>query len=176
MKKIICFFLALTLTAGAFAQNTKMPLIYDIVSVSDDSDTTLDFFSMVKDGQRQYYLCVGTLGIGDEVVQLIFDPIFKLFVPLGATLDEAMVTLEKFQALYKEPNGTSIEAEGSLSAIWPDQKVEPIKITKRKPLLSNMLEFSLEREGYLRATHIRKSDFGNLMMNARFYRSIHPNE
>jgi hypothetical protein len=39
-----------------------------------------------------------------------------------------------------------------------------------------MLEFSLERDGYIRATTVSKSDLSALVSGAKFYRKIHPKE
>ena len=37
-----------------------------------------------------YWLSVGHLGIGGDLVQLRFDPVYELFIPLGNSLDEAI--------------------------------------------------------------------------------------
>ena len=49
-------------------------------------------------------------------------------------------------------------------------------VTHRKPLLTRQLEFSLQREGYIRATYVDKADMGSLITSVRFYRKIHPRE
>ena len=52
--------------------------------------------------------------------------------------------------------------------------METVKISFRRPLLSKLLEFSLEREGYIRSAHIGKSDFGSLVRGVKFYHKLHP--
>ena len=39
----------------------------------------------------QYYLEVGNMGVGGEVIQINFDPVFVLFIPLGSTIEEAQI-------------------------------------------------------------------------------------
>jgi len=177
MKKIFSLIILLTLSAGVFAQESKIPVIKEITTIEqEDSDTYLELFSMEKDGQLQYYLNVGNLGIGDEIIQVNFDPLFKLFIPLGGTLAEAMETLGQMQDLFKQPKGTSIEMDCCFSPTFPTDKLEKAKVTYRKPLLSRMLEFSLERDGYIRATTVSKSDLSAVVSGAKFYRKIHPKE
>ena len=50
--------------------------------------TELMVFKMQDAGT--YWLSVGNLGIGGEIIQLDFDPVFELFIPLGNTLEEAL--------------------------------------------------------------------------------------
>lgn len=38
---------------------------------------------MPIDGVNHYYLSVGHLGIGGDILQINFDRIFELFLPLG---------------------------------------------------------------------------------------------
>ena len=120
---------------------------------------------------------MGTLGIGDEVFQVHFDPLFKLFIHLGGTLSEALETLRLMQAHFKEPKGTVLDLNGSFSPAFPrEDRVETVTVTSRKGLLSRYLEFSLEREGYIRATYVYKSDLNAIVSGAKFYRRLHPKE
>ena len=53
-------------------------------------------------GHRTYYLSVGALGVDNEVIQVHFDPLFRLNLMLGSTLDEAIETLNSLKKTYKE--------------------------------------------------------------------------
>ena len=55
-------------------------------------------------------------------------------------------------------------------------EMETVKISFRRPLLTKLLEFSLEREGYVRSAHIGKSDFVSLVRGVKFYRKLHPKQ
>ena len=160
----------------SFAQESIIPAIKEIATVEQNDDTILDLFSMPVEGEIQYYLCVGSLGLGDEVVQVLFDPVFKLFIPLGNSLDEAIETLGKMQALFKQPVDSSIEMPGCLAFAFPNKELETVKVTYRRPILTKKLEFSLEREGYIRATYVAKSDIGSIITSAKFHKKFHPNE
>ena len=155
-----------------FAQLTELKEIASIES----NDGMLDVFSVPINGERTYFLNVGTLGIGDEIVQINFDPLFKLFIPLGSNLTEAIETLGKLKDMYKEPAGTKTQMEACFAAAVPNDKLETITITRRKVLLSNMLEFAVEREGYIRATHVTKSDLSGILSSVKFYAKLHKKE
>lgn len=174
MKRILAILLICASSFCASAQNHgKLPVIIEIAQVeSGDGELILDVFSIERDGDIKYYLNVGSLGIGDEVIQINFDPLFKLFIPLGETQDEVMETLGSLQELYNETPGTSIECAGNFAPALPDDKLETVKVTLRKVLLSRKLEFALEREGYTRATYVSKSDFKNLMVNVKLNRKL----
>lgn len=163
---------------GAFAQESKIPQMNEIVTLEDDDgDNLLQVFSLLSEEGKHYYLCVGELGFGDDVVQVLFDPIFKLFIPLGDTLDEAIETLREMQELFKQPKGTYIEMPGCLTLGFPDEnKMETVKITYIRPILTRYLSFSLEREGYIRAAHVSKSDLGSIAASVKFHRKLHPKE
>jgi len=177
MKKMIMILAALLCMAPAFAQSSPIPQRLELVEVDiNEGETVLEIFNSPVEGQNHYYLSVGHLGIGDEVVQLRFDPLFELFLPLGDTLAEAMERLQTLQNLYKEAVGTSIVIDGNLAAGFPNDKLEPVTVTLRKPLLTRMLEFSVEREGYIRSTHVSRMDFGSIVTSMKLHRKIHPND
>lgn len=62
------------------------------------------------------------------------------------------------------------------AAAFPTDERETVTITTRKVMLSRKLEFSLQREDYIRATYISKSDFASLVGSLKFYRKLHPKE
>jgi hypothetical protein len=175
MKKIICILSLLSLCFLSFAQDKKIPQRLELVEI-EANGTQIEVFNLPIDGDNNYYLSVGTLGIGDETVQVQFDPLFELFIPLGETLEEAAETLQFMQQLFKTEIGTAIEVDGCLAAGIPNDKTEIARVTYRKSMLTHLLEFSLEREGYIRATHIPRSEFNSLISSLNVYRKLHPNE
>ncbi len=176
MKKFITLLVLITMSAAVFAQSAQLADFSEIAQVQSSGDVVLDAFSVPINGQNTYFLCVGTLGIGDDVVQVMFDPVYKLFIPLGTTLAEAMDTLEQMKDMYQEPEGTRFEMTGCFAPIIPDDTRETVTITKRKNLLTNILEFALEREGYTRATYVYRSHFASIVSSVKFYKKLHPGE
>lgn len=174
LATIAVLFLAAVPTAAS-AQGNKLPQIYEIAEVSSDN-ASLEAFSMIKDSVRTYYLSVGNLGVGNEVVQFNIDPLSNLYIPLGNSLDEAVESLERIKALYKEPNNSTSTVEGCLEWAFPGKNVETVTVVHSKNLLSNSLRFSVEREGYLRATYVDKSDFNSIVSSVKFYRKLHKKE
>lgn len=178
MRKIIaCICTALFLSGAAFAQDSVIPQRLELVQVGEDDDeVSLEVFNMPKDGQNQYYLSVGHLGIGDEVLQINFDPLFELFIPLGNTLDEAMQKLELLKETCKADAGTTIEMDGCLALGVPNENLETVTVTSRRFLFSKLLAFSVERDGWIRASHVSRSSLNSIVASLKLYRKIHPNE
>lgn len=177
------FFSITALPASVQAQESQFPQRNEIVRVEHEDDSIgsipefLEVFSQPgENGGKHYFLSVGHLGMGDKVVQLVFDPLFELFIPLGDSLDEAIQSLEEMQALYDEPVGTGIEEKGCLAFGFPNDKLETVKVSYRKFLLSRLLEFSVEREGYIRSTHIHRSDFKAILRGVKFHKKLYPND
>ncbi len=172
MKKILIVLLVAVLGVfQAHAQKAKMPVVDEIAQVEDsDGNIVCAVFSVKKDGATHYYLDAGNLGVGNDVIQIGVDPLFKLYIPLGQTVNEAIETMEELRDRYKADNGSSIEKEGNLAPFLPNGDVETVKITTRKGILGKSLEFSLQRDGYIRANFIAKSDFGNLLTNFKLNR------
>ena len=162
------------------AQISNIPQRNALVQIEIDPNSIpseyLEVFDSPVDNVHHYYLSVGHLGFGDDVVQILFDPVFELFIPLGENVTEALETLQTMQALFKEKPDTSIEVQGCLAFGFPTDELETVKVTYRKVLLSKMLEFSIEREGYIRAAHIAKSDFGSAVRGVKTYHKIHPKQ
>ena len=187
--KIVVKTLAILLFAAmpvlTFAQQKKIPQRLELVNVDlqvgDEgsflsTEENLEVFNMPIDGVNHYYLSVGHLGIGDDIIQFNIDPIFELFIPIGDTVAEALEYLQGLQALFKGPKNESIEIEGCLAAAFPNDKMEKVKVTYQKVLLTNLLAFSVQRGEYVRATHIPKSEFNSLVRGLKFYKKIHPKE
>lgn len=193
-KTTLAALLFTLLPVAASAQLSKLsqiPQRNEIVTIeSEDEIADTDFGSAAfggveirevfdmpdADGNHHYYLSVGHLGFGDDFIQMMIDPVFELFIPLGDTLEEAQQVLEDLKALFKQPKGSSIEVQGCLAFGVPNDKLETVRVTYCKPLVSKLLEFSIQREGYTRASHVLKADIGTLLSGVKFYRKIHPKE
>lgn len=123
-----------------------------------------------------YWLSVGHLGVGTDLVQLQFDPVFELFIPLGDSLEEALAKMKELKAFYKKPRLSTMEVQGCLAAMYPGENFEPVTITSRRLLATKILSFSVERDDFVRATYITKSDFGSLLFSLKAYKALHPKE
>ena len=185
MKRLFLILAFFAWTFTAFAQETKIPQRLEIVTIDlnpDDDDSILsvdeqiEVFCMPEDGVNHYFLSVGHLGIGDEIVQINFDPLFELFIPLGDTLDEAIETMNDLKAFYKTPRLTTRQVKGCLAAMYPGDNFEPVTITSRRLLGAKILSFGVQRDDFVRATYITKADFGSLVLGLKTYKALHPKE
>ena len=134
----------------------------------------IEVFRMKDTGE--YWLSVGHLGIGGNIVQLNFDPVYELFIPLGDTLDEAIGKMEELKAFYKAPRLATKEVKGCLAAVSPNENLETVTLTSRRLLGSKIVEFSVKRDDFIRANYINKSNFGSLLTGVKLYKKLHPNE
>ena len=185
MKKLFLVLSLLVWSVASFAQLSNLPQRLELVTVDLEvgdqgsllsTQENLEVFNMPKDGVNHYYLSVGHLGVGDDIIQFNIDPIFELFIPLGDTVAEALGKLQDLQTLFKGAKNESIELEGCLAAAFPNDNLETVTVTYQKVLLTKMLAFSVKRGEYIRATHIPKSQFNNLVRTLKFYKKIHPKE
>ncbi|MBR4229987.1 MAG: hypothetical protein IKR83_04680 [Bacteroidales bacterium] len=178
MKRVIITFMLLVWAVAAFAQGSILKQTLEIAEVEiNDGQLTMSVFDMPEEGQHQYFLCVGTLGIGDDYLQLQIDPLFQLFIPLGNTLEEAQAKMEEFKAIAKQPEGTEIQTVGTLALANPTMgEYETVYVASRRFLVQKIIEFSVHRNGYVRATHIAKGDFGSLLNSLKLYRKLHKKE
>ncbi len=135
---------------------------------------TIEVFKLADAGT--YWLSVGNLGIGGDIVQLQFDPLYELFIPLGDTIDEAIGTMQDLKDLYKKPKLSTTEVKGCLAAAYPSENLETVTLTNRRFLASKLLEFSVKRDDFIRATYIDKSSLGSLLNGLKFYKKLHPKE
>ena len=69
-----------------------------------------------------------------------------------------------------------MEIDGCLSLANPSESMEPVTVTSRRFIISRLLEFSVKRDEFIRATHIPRSDFNSLVTTVKLYQKIHPNE
>ena len=84
MKRLVTLVMLFFLTLGASAQQSKIPTILEIAEIEENDETVLSVFNMPNDEGNHYYLSVGTLGIGDEIFQIQFDPLSIFSYRLGA--------------------------------------------------------------------------------------------
>ena len=66
MKRFVSVVLLLMWAVAAFAQGSILKQTLEIAEV--EVDVTISVFNMPEEGRNQYCLCVGTLGIGNDVV------------------------------------------------------------------------------------------------------------
>ena len=177
MKRIISIIAALACSAVLFAQTGKFPVVKEIVSVENENiDQTVEIVNIPSDSLNHYYLLVGSMGIGNRIVQIDVDPVNLLYIPLGNNVTDALAFMNELKTLYKEPKGTMREIQGSFKPFFPGQEMETIKVYRYKPLLTNQLQFVIEREGYERVAYLEKSDFNALLNGLKFHGKIHPSE
>lgn len=175
MKRLLLIIALASISLFANAQDSIFRQRLEIAEVDDENDdNTLEVFRMQDNGR--YYLSVGHLGVGGDVVQIQFDPIFELFIPLGETLAEALETMKTLNGWYKMSRKETKYTEGCLSAAYPNDKFESVLVTRRQFLATRVLEFGLDRDGYVRAAHISKADFSSLYTSLRLYKKLHPKE
>ena len=166
----------------SYAQDTNSILRprMEIVQIDESEGniicTELEVFYMADESPRTYYLSAGHLGIGNDIIQLTFDPVFELFIPLGNNLDEAVAKLQEIKDFYNEPRLAKMELEGCLAPLYPNDNLEPVTLTRRNLVLTKLAEFSVPRDGLVRATYLSKANIGTLLSGVKFYRTLHPNE
>ena len=176
IKSTLAVLLLAVAPVFSFAQeNPLLKPTYEIVELDvNDSDVHYSIFDMPEGDVHNYFLNLGTLGIGDAFVQLHLDPLSHLFVFLGNTLAEAQVAMDDLKAFAKQPHGTTREMVGTLSVGNPlTGTPEPLYLTVRKGLVSRNVEFSIHRESAVRSTWVAKSDLGSLATSLKIYRKLH---
>ena len=177
MKKFVTIILALACSAGLFAQTGKFPVVKEIVTVeNENTGESVEIDNIPVDGVNHYWLNVGNMGIGDKIVQIDLDPVYRLYIPLGDNITDAVAYMNGLQTLFKEPKGTMREIQGSFKPFFPGENLETIQVYRHQPLLSNSLQFVIERDGYSRVAYLSKSDFGTLLRGLKFHGKLHPSE
>lgn len=178
MKKIFTILLFAVIPAiSILAQNSKIFQRREIVEMEDDNGTTtFEIFAMDLEGGSQYFIDLGNLGYGNTTVQVNLDPVTRLYVKLGDSLEEAQATLTQYQTQMKAKPGTETTTIGYLNLAVPDEKnAEEVTVTTRKAL-GRYLQFVVQRDGYVRVATIRKSELGGLLFSLKAYRKIHKKE
>ena len=173
--KTLLIVLCATMPFFSYAQNLKEKIsqkkeIVELEPGEDNEHVPLEIFAMKSPDSTQFYLSVGPLGVGDNVLQVQFDPLFELFIEIGQTLAEAEQTLYKIQNMYDQEEGFSMQLNGCLNVGFPNKDIEPVTITRKNFVLTKYLEFSVVRDGYIRATSVSKSDFNSLMFTYKLNR------
>ena len=175
MKKLLLGLIALTvLPATLLGQNMSNLHMEEIAEV-DNGESTLYVIFKPTDGQNCYYLNLGALGSGDKVIQMVLNPVYQLFIPLGATLDETIDTLEDLKEFYQEEVGTSKEMDAYYGLI-PDNSRQEVTVSVYKSFLCRKLMFALQRDGYIDATYLSKSDLSSLLRGVKWHKKLYPNK
>ena len=178
MKKLLTTLLAMTLAISAFAQGSILKPVLTITETTiHGGPEKISVFDFPEEGQHHYFLDAGILGVGDDIIQVNIDPVFRLFVPLGNTLADAQDKLEEFIAMAKQPVGTEIETTGTLALANPSMgDYEAVYVTTRSGIFQRIVEFSIRRDTYIRGTFIAKSELKALLTGMKIYSKIHPDE
>lgn len=179
MKKIFTILVLAAVCTTASAQvlqkaSQRLELATLETEIGGFETAELEVFKMNDTGT--YWLSVGHLGIGTDLLQLQFDPVYELFIPLGDSLEEAVEKMNELKAFYKKPRLSEMQIDGCLAALYPGENFEPVTVTSRRLLGSKILSFSVKRDDLVRATYITKSDFGALVFSLKGYKALHPNE
>lgn len=183
MKRVFAILVLISVSIFAFAQKSDIPSqIFrnrvEIAESSDENTTPISVFYMYDESPRMYYLSVGDLGVGTDLLQVNFDPVYELFIPLGGTIEEAVAKLNEIKALYKMPRRESVEMQANFAPLYPNGELITVTVTSRQILLGKALEFSIPTgsEGVVRATHIYRSDLFGLVTALKIYKKLHPRE
>ena len=177
MKKIASFILALICTIALFAQTGKLPVVKEIVTVeNENTGESVEIVNIPIDGVNHYWLHVGNMGIGNKTIQIELDPVYRLYIPLGENVTDAVSCMQELQTLFKEPKGTMREIQGSFKPFFPGENLETLHVYRHQPLLTNQIQFVIERDGYQRVAYISKSDFASLLRGLKMYGKLHPSE
>jgi len=183
MKRILAT-LALALVAVlALAQNSSVssilrPRVEIAECSSEENNMEMEVFYMNDESPRMYYLSLGGLGVGTDIIQVEYDPVYEVFIPLGGNLEEALAKMKEIKALYNMPRRQSTEMTGYFSALYPGGEPVTFTVTSRRLLASKILEFSIPTatDGIVRATHVYKGNFNSLTSVLKIYKGLHPKE
>lgn len=179
MKKILTILALAAVCTTASAQvlekaSQRLELTTLETELGGFETASLEVFKMNDTGT--YWLSVGHLGIGTDLLQLQFDPVYELFIPLGDSLEEAVEKMNELKAFYKKPRLSEMQIDGCLAALYPGENFEPVTVTSRRLLATKILSFSVKRDDMVRATYITKADFGSLVLGLKSYKALHPKE
>ena len=176
MKRFLTILLLACAAAAAYAQNSILRQRMEIAEFEENS-VSLEVLYMDDASPRMYYLSLGHLGVGSDIVQIQFDPLYELFIPLGNTLEESIGKMEEIKEYYAQPRLWTTEITGRFAVAYPNDEPVSVNVTSRRLLTSKLLEFSLPSpDGLVRGTLVTRGQFNSLLNSLKFYRRIHPNE
>ena len=106
MNKILTTIALVCAAVCSFAQNPsivrpRIEIAEAETGVEETVSSRLEVFYMNDEDPRMYYLSLGNLGIGNDLVQIDFDQVYELFIPLGGTLEEAIAKMEEISQALK---------------------------------------------------------------------------
>lgn len=134
MKRITILFAALLCTAGLFAQSSKLPVVKDIVVIeNENTGQAVSVVNIPLDGVNRYFLHVGNMGIGDKIVQVEVDPVYRLYIPLGNNITDAVAAMEELKTLYKSPREQCGRSRAASSPSSPRKRPRPSRFTGTSP-------------------------------------------
>ena len=136
----------------------------------------MDIVNIPVDGVNRYFLHVGNMGIGDKVIQISLDPVYRLYIPLGNNITDAIAAMEELKTLFAEPKGTMREIQGSFKPFFPTDETETVQVYNYRLIAEKKLRFVIERDGYSRVAYLPKSEFGSLLRGLKFYGKMHKSE
>ncbi|MBR0310589.1 MAG: hypothetical protein IJQ97_06865 [Paludibacteraceae bacterium] len=177
MKRLLPVLAMIMWIQAAFAEGSLSRPFVTIAEITNENDQSqVSVCDMPEDDAHTYYLCVGSMAFGDEIIQVHIDPVTQLFLPLGSTLQEALSTMESFADLANDKPGTTRETIGVLAVGNPTMgEPETVYLTAKQPFISKILECSVQREGYIRAVYVQRSDLKSLIFNIKVYQKMNPN-
>lgn len=180
MKRILTTLAIACITVFAYAQNSSVlrPRVEIVEVTAEENNTEIEVFYMNDENPRTYYLSLGHLGVGIDIIQVEFDPVFEVFIPLGHSIEESIARMEEIKDLYSMPRRESTEIDGCFAALYPNDKTVTLTVTSRRLLGSKILEFSIptDTDGIVRATYLYKANFSSLLSSLKLYRKLHPKE
>ena len=176
MKRFLATLLLASAAAVAFAQNSLIRPRMEIAEF-EENGISLEVFYMDDESPRMYYLSLGHLGVGSDIVQIQFDPLYELFIPLGNTLEESIGKMEEIKEYYAQPRLWTTEITGRFAVAYPNDELVSVNVTSRRLLTSKLLEFSLPSpDGLVRGTLVTRGQFNSILNSLKFYQTIHPKE
>lgn len=175
MRKAVTLLVSAVLSIGLYASNSSFPVIYDITKVGEGADEQ-SVVNMPRDGVNDYYLFVGPMGIGNDVISVQVDPVNHLFVPLGNTLVDALARLEEIKALFDNPVGTVTQMDAGFGPLVPDANPKTLRVTRQRVIFTNQLQFALDFPEYVRTAYLTRSDLNSLISGVKFYSKLHPKD
>ena len=184
MKRFAVTIALVCATLGAFAQKPVLRPRMELVQSEEEAinglvSTSLEVFYMGDEDPRTYYLSVGHLGMGGDIIQLEVNPLFELFIPLGNTLEEAIAKMEEIKGFFKQPKLSTMELTGSYALAYPTDELVTITLTRRQLIATKVVEFSIPTPGsdsVVQATYVSKSEFSGIVNSLKFYKKLHPKQ
>ena len=168
MKKLI-FTIAVALAAlSTFPVNAQKSSLLgtkrSIVSVAVDNDNEFEIFSFDKDGDRDYYMGIGT------------DAKEDIFLFLGNTSAEAVAGMEKIAEMFSAKEGTVREFPARLGTNLPLEGMKTVKVSAEKKGVTRkiQLRFTYKAEKGTVESVMQQNTSKTLVKFINSYNQRHP--